>query len=103
MPGFDGTGPRGEGPFTGRGEGYCAVKLPDEGSAEHAERERVIGFAGQQGRPIHLAPLSSAVAGWPRPPQAPALWWYRPPLVTRRTWRPRRGHREHRGRWFTRR
>ena len=27
MPGFDGTGPRGEGPMTGRGEGYCALPL----------------------------------------------------------------------------
>jgi hypothetical protein len=27
MPGFDGTGPRGMGPLTGRGMGYCAVPL----------------------------------------------------------------------------
>jgi len=27
MPGGDGSGPRGEGPMTGRGLGYCAVKL----------------------------------------------------------------------------
>ena len=25
MPGFDGTGPEGRGPLTGRGMGYCAV------------------------------------------------------------------------------
>jgi len=25
MPGFDGTGPRGMGPLTGRGMGFCAV------------------------------------------------------------------------------
>jgi len=25
MPGFDGTGPRGRGPMTGRGEGNCAM------------------------------------------------------------------------------
>ena len=24
MPGFDGTGPRGQGPFSGGGRGYCA-------------------------------------------------------------------------------
>jgi len=30
MPGFDGTGPLGKGPFTGRGEGYCV--LPDDWS-----------------------------------------------------------------------
>jgi hypothetical protein len=28
MPRFDGTGPRGMGPMTGRGMGYCAVPLP---------------------------------------------------------------------------
>jgi len=27
MPGFDGTGPRGGGPLTGRGEGYCVLPL----------------------------------------------------------------------------
>jgi hypothetical protein len=29
MPRFDGTGPRGEGMFTGRGEGYCSLRLPE--------------------------------------------------------------------------
>jgi Family of unknown function (DUF5320) len=27
MPGFNGTGPRGMGPITGRGMGYCVVPL----------------------------------------------------------------------------
>ena len=27
MPGFDGTGPTGQGPMTGRGRGYCIVPL----------------------------------------------------------------------------
>ena len=27
MPGFDGTGPRGRGPMTGGGRGFCAVPL----------------------------------------------------------------------------
>ena len=27
MPGFDGTGPRGGGPMTGGGRGFCAVPL----------------------------------------------------------------------------
>jgi len=27
MPGFDGTGPRGTGPMTGGGRGFCAVPL----------------------------------------------------------------------------
>ena len=28
MPGFDGTGPRGMGPMTGGGRGFCAMPLP---------------------------------------------------------------------------
>ena len=28
MPGFDGTGPRGMGPMTGGGRGFCAVPSP---------------------------------------------------------------------------
>ena len=27
MPGFNGTGPRGMGPMTGGGRGYCAIPL----------------------------------------------------------------------------
>ena len=27
MPGFNGTGPRGIGPMTGRGMGYCVIPL----------------------------------------------------------------------------
>ncbi len=33
MPGFDGTGPRGMGPMTGGGRGFCAVPLPAAGPA----------------------------------------------------------------------
>lgn len=63
MPRFDGTGPRGEGMFTGRGQGYCALRLPEAGSGEPA-----VGYAGIQGRPVQLArssqqPLASAGAG----------------------------------------
>lgn len=29
MPGFDGTGPRGMGPMTGRGLGFCAMQIPN--------------------------------------------------------------------------
>jgi len=45
MPGFDGTGPRGEGPMTGRGEGHCAIRLPSGGT-------EVFGYAGLQGSPV---------------------------------------------------
>ena len=37
MPGFDGTGPLGLGPMTGRGMGFCVVRLPDEGPAAFRE------------------------------------------------------------------
>jgi len=47
MPGFDGTGPRGRGPLTGRGEGYCALVLPPDGQAPFA-------YAGRLSRPIRL-------------------------------------------------
>jgi hypothetical protein len=44
MPRLDGTGPRGEGPLSGRGEGYCAVSKPVNGEP--------YGYAGYQGRPV---------------------------------------------------
>ena len=51
MPRFDGTGPQGQGPMTGRSEGYCAVKLPQSDQAAE-------GYAGLQG---------THVARWLRP------------------------------------
>lgn len=44
MPRFDGTGPRGAGAMTGRGQGYCAVAYPKGGQP--------YGYAGLQGRPV---------------------------------------------------
>lgn len=68
MPAFNGTGPRGEGPMTGRGEGYCAVKLPNRPG------QLAYGYAGLQGRPVRTpAALSGPGTGfgrWPRP----AMW-----------------------------
>jgi hypothetical protein len=48
MPRFDGTGPRGAGPMTGRGEGHCALVLPSE------EGRAPYGYAGLQGTPVVL-------------------------------------------------
>ena len=31
MPGYDGTGPRGRGPMTGAGRGYCVLELGETG------------------------------------------------------------------------
>jgi hypothetical protein len=66
MPGFDGTGPRGQGPLTGRGEGYCAVKTPDSGQAPY-------GYAGLQGTlvrprmPVARPTFRTRFARWVRP------------------------------------
>jgi hypothetical protein len=59
MPRFDGTGPRGQGPMTGRGEGYCALVLPssDEEGAPY-------GYAGLQGTPVWRG-TPRRVVGWP--------------------------------------
>jgi hypothetical protein len=46
MPGFDGTGPQGKGPLTGRAQGYCVIRQAKGESA------RLQGFAGAQGAPV---------------------------------------------------
>jgi hypothetical protein len=46
MPGYDGTGPEGFGPLTGRGRGYCVLKV--SGSQDETQ----IGYAGLSGAPI---------------------------------------------------
>jgi hypothetical protein len=56
MPGFDGTGPRGQGTMTGRGEGYCALMLPAPGEVPY-------GYAGLQGMPVRQgSPVLSTFA-----------------------------------------
>lgn len=48
MPGFDGLGPSGDGPLTGRGRGYCAQPLADrEGALQGFGRRRL----NRSGRP----------------------------------------------------
>jgi hypothetical protein len=48
MPGYDGTGPRGLGPMTGQGSGYCLLKLPS------SRGEPLSGFAGRSGVSVRL-------------------------------------------------
>jgi len=60
MPRFDGTGPQGQGPMTGRGEGYCAVEIPESGQAPY-------GYAGLQGTPVRPGALGARFARWMRP------------------------------------
>jgi len=38
MPNFDGTGPRGEGPLTGSGHGYCVILLDPEKEKEYLKK-----------------------------------------------------------------
>ncbi len=52
MPGFDGCGPRGRGPLTGGGRGYCAVVLPEgPGAAPY-------GVAGAAAYPVLPGPAA---------------------------------------------
>ena len=46
MPGFDGTGPLGQGPMTGRGQGFCVLTSSKENP------DQVKGVAGLQSVPI---------------------------------------------------
>jgi hypothetical protein len=46
MPNFDGTGPLGQGPMTGRGQGFCVLTSSKENASQ------VKGIAGLQGVPI---------------------------------------------------
>lgn len=48
MPNFDGTGPRGEGPKTGRGQGDCQGKPTKDDN--NSSPQRGMG-AGRQDRP----------------------------------------------------
>jgi len=56
MPGFDGTGPQGRGPMTGRARGYCVLRESND------ESGRPQGFAGVQGTPVDVElPLGKVV------------------------------------------
>ena len=46
MPRGDGTGPLGQGPMTGRGQGFCVLTTSEENPGQ------VKGFAGLQGVPV---------------------------------------------------
>jgi len=54
MPGLDGTGPRGAGPMTGGGGGFCVLKLPGRAG------EPITGLVGRVGWPV----------GWQLGPEA---------------------------------
>lgn len=52
MPGFDGTGPMGRGPFSGRGMGFCVMKLP-----EAPEEEAPAGLVGAHLKRMEGVPM----------------------------------------------
>ncbi len=57
MPGFDGTGPRGQGPMTGKANGFCLIRMPDDPGQPRT------GFVGMAGDPVAMGPdLSKADA-----------------------------------------
>ena len=86
MPRFDGTGPRGQGPMTGRGEGHCALVLPESGQATY-------GYAGLQGTPVRLGVPAARPAIGPR-----LVRWSRPAVQRGRALRCGRGRGLGRGR-----
>ncbi|MFA6424624.1 MAG: DUF5320 domain-containing protein [Phycisphaerae bacterium] len=47
MPGFDGTGPQGKGPMTGKGMGFCILKESKD------KPSQIEGFVGVQGMPVN--------------------------------------------------
>lgn len=79
MPGFDGTGPRGAGPMTGRGEGYCAVEVTGSGRIGG-------GYAGLQGTPVRGLEQAARVTRW-----LPKADWRRPVFWCWRAWAAHRG------------
>jgi len=78
LPGFDGTGPLGKGPFSGRGRGFCIVKLPDGGKTEveldiAGDKEQKANInvkevftmpAGDRTGPLGLGPMTGRAAGY---------------------------------------
>lgn len=89
MPRFDGTGPLGKGPMTGRGEGYCAIRLPDQ-----ADRP-ACGIAGAEGRPVCLAEPPVPPVSVDVPASRPVLPIHRSPLLERGRGGARRRGRHH--------
>ncbi len=66
MPGFDGTGPKGNGTFTGRGMGYCVIKLDFENNGDkQSEGKGVFGMPRGDGTgPMGLGPMTGRAAGF---------------------------------------
>lgn len=66
MPGFDGTGPVGQGSFTGRGRGYCIKPLDNNPKINNEDTEKgVIKMPGGDGTgPQGMGPRTGRAAGY---------------------------------------
>ena len=62
MPGFDGTGPAGQGPTTGGGRGYCAVPLA-EGAPFYFGR-CFFGMGRGRGKGLRKRYSATGLTGW---------------------------------------
>jgi hypothetical protein len=60
MPGFNGTGPQGRGPMTGRGMGFCILQESEDSPGQ------MKGLAGIQGTPISNMKARKEVTNMPR-------------------------------------
>lgn len=62
MPGFDGTGPRGQGPMTGGGRGYCAIPV------NNVEKQPTQGMCNGRGhgRGRRYCFNTTGMSGWMR-------------------------------------
>ena len=65
MPGFDGTGPRGQGAMTGRGIGYCIMKLDSNNIEINNTGKGVFDMPRGDGTgPMGLGPMTGRSAGF---------------------------------------
>ena len=61
MPRGDGTGPMGQGPMSGRGSGFCILRIGD------ADWDKISGFAGIEGRRVEVTNNNASVYASPSP------------------------------------
>lgn len=65
MPRFDGSGPLGKGPFTGRGKGFCVVKLTDKEKSKINNGKGVADMPRGDGTgPMGQGPMTGRGAGY---------------------------------------
>ena len=66
MPGFDGTGPSGGGPFTGRAMGYCVVRMDDKDGKRRTKDEKEVNDMprGDGTGPAGTGPMTGRAAGF---------------------------------------